>query len=313
MGERENLIVRDVLRMYDVTDPELRFIQHNENITYRVTEKGRSYVLRVHAPVEGFSLGLFEDASPVALMKGETELLLHLSKTASFPVQTPIANKNGEYVTVLPSGIPAELLEWIDGEPLDDEIIKQYAGEIAALAARLHAALVGFDGRRPSYSHDFVRRMADELQIAGEKHHLTKDHVSIFTDVLAEVDRIMAALDMEPNTKSLIHSDLGSGNILKTPTGLAFIDFSLSGYGYKAQECGMIASNYSGEDEWERVREGYEKAGGVPIEKYHMEAFRAFSVLGFIASQHDRYWREERFKSSLTRWTNTIFLKVLSK
>ncbi|TDF89184.1 hypothetical protein [Paenibacillus piri] len=44
---------REVLLNYTFVDPEVQFIRHNENITYKVTEKGtgESYLLRMHKPI----------------------------------------------------------------------------------------------------------------------------------------------------------------------------------------------------------------------------------------------------------------------
>lgn len=312
MTAKEAQMVQEALQFYPLKNPEFSFIRHNENITCKVTADNSSYVLRIHDPMEGFSLKLFEQGPAEPLIRGEIELLLHLSKTAPFPVQKPVANKFGEYISILSCGVPAQLLQWIDGETLAGGDIAQYAEALGTLAAQIHSAAQGFAGERISYSYELVQRMKSELAAAKEKSHITQEEASVCRAVLTAIEHIMAELDKQPNSKCLIHADLSTENILKTSAGLAPIDFSLSGFGYRAQECGMLAFSYDGEAEREIVRTSYEKASGVEIKPQHMNAFGIFSILAFIAAQHDRYWTESWFQESMKNWTSTLFADLLN-
>ncbi len=313
MTVAETQMVEEALKNYDFEKTKISFIRHNENITCKVTADGNDYVLRIHSPMEGFSLKLFEHGSSEKLIRGETELLLHLSKAALFPVQRPVKNKLGEYITFLSGEVPAQLLQWVEGKTLLGEDITPYAGELGILAAQIHSASEGFAGERISYSYDLVCGMRSELAVAVEKNHLTQKQASVCGDVLTEIEHIMTELDRQPNSKSLIHADLGTENIIKTPLGLAPIDFSLSGFGYRAQECGMIAFNYENEEYREVFRTSYEEASGVEIKRHHMKAFGIFSILAFIATQHDRYWTELWFQDSIANWTGTLFVELLNE
>lgn len=312
MTAEEEKLVRRALQSYPFRDPQISFIRHNENITCKVEEDNERYVLRIRSPVEGFSLKLLEGSSPRDLMCGEIELLLYLSRRAPFPVQKPIKNRFGRYMTVLDGGIPAQLLKWIDGEPLTGETIGQYTQELGKLAAQIDSAAEGFAGERIFYMHDLVRRMKTEFERAGERGHFTEEQVSMCHALLDEIGDIMTALDGRPGTKCLIHADLSEGNIIKTPFGLAPVDFSLSGYGYRAQECGMLAFGFQEEKEREAVRISYEEECGVPVEKRHMNAFGILSILLFAALQHDRHWEQQWFQNAMDRWTDTVFSELLN-
>lgn len=311
MTPKESELVAEALRAYSFEKTEVSFIRHNENITCRAATDGNEYALRIRRPVEGFSLKLFWQGQEKDLMRGETELLLHLTKTAPFPVQTPVKNRRGEYTTVLSDGTEAQLLQWVDGKTLMGEDLSRYTGELGKLAAQINAAAQGFSGERISYSYGLVRRMKSEVLSAGEQGHLTREEARICGEVLDEIERIMAELDKQPDSKCLIHADLSTENILKTPAGLAPIDFSLSGFGYRAQECGMLAYNYDNEKEREAVRVSYEAASGVAVKPRHMKAFGIFSILAFIAAQHDRYWKEAWFREAMVRWMGTEFSELL--
>lgn len=304
-------LVQEALMYYGFKDPDIRFIRHNENIICRVTENGCSYALRIHLPVRGFSLDLYGGGSPLRLRQGEMELLLHLSQTAPFPVQIPVRNKHGEYITLLPDGIPCELLRWVEGTLLDKDDADSYAGDLGILAAQIHKASEGFAGVRLSYSYDLVKKTGVEIYRAVQKRQISKEQAAVCGDVLEEVEHIMASLEECPDAKSLIHADLSFGNVILTPQGLAPIDFSLSGFGYKAQECGMLAANYESKEAQERIRTSYEEESGIAIEKHHMEAFLAFSVLLFVAAQHNRYGREKWFQDCMVRWTKGLFRDVI--
>lgn len=307
MTAKEEKLVGEALQYYHLEKPKITFIRHNENITCRVTDCGKHYALRIREPVEGFSLKLLAPDSSKNLASGETELLLYLSRTAPFPVQKPVQNRLGEYNTLLSDGISAELLQWLDGTPLAEEHMEQYINELGTLAAQINAAAKGFTGERIVYSHELVKRIKGEFAEANERAHLNARQTAICCDVLEEIEHIMTILDEQPDSYCLIHADLSCGNIIITPDGLAPIDFSLSGFGYRAQECGMLAAGYKQEYAREAVRISYEKASGIKIPRHHMKAFDLFSILLFIALQHDRYWAEPWFQDSLIRWTGTEF------
>lgn len=311
MTEYEKRLVQEALKRYDIREKKISFIRHNENITCKVISEDCAYALRIHLPMEGFSLKLYETVPVADLMQGEMELLLCLSERASFPVQTPVQNKCGEYISVLSDDIRCELLRWVEGKPLDKDHANPYAGSLGTLAAELHKAAKGFDGVRLSYSHDLVQRMGAEFDLACEMAHISREQRTVCQAVLDEVDHIMAILDTVPDSGSLIHADLSFGNVLQTAYGLSPIDFSLSGYGYKAQECGMLAANYIHVREQESIRESYERNAGIAIDRHHMQSFLVFSVLLFIAAQHNRFWKEKWFRDSMVRWTGGLFQEVV--
>jgi hypothetical protein len=54
-----NIIANDVLSKYPIARPEIQFIRHNENITYKVIDRisNKNYLLRIHKPVMKVCLG----------------------------------------------------------------------------------------------------------------------------------------------------------------------------------------------------------------------------------------------------------------
>lgn len=308
MNDFENTLVREALANYNLDNTHVNFIRHNENITCRVCSGNDVYVLRIQCPADGFSLKIFgNQANWFQLMYGEMELLVHLEHMALFPVQIPLLTNKGDLACSLSDGSPACLLKWIDGETLTTEDGDRYAHALGELAAHIHMAAKGFAGTRLSYSHDLIQAMQEEINVAFQANHITLKQASICRGALVEINSVMTCLDAQPNSKGLIHADLGFSNVLWTPKGLTAIDFSLSGYGYKAQECGMITSNYQNPEQRKSVIDGYSKISGSSHDPHHIDAFFAFSILLFITCQHERFSHQIWFSQAMDRWCNTCF------
>ncbi len=312
MDERQNELINEALSNYRMVRPKVTWIRHNENITCRVESDGSAYALCIHQPVAGFSIGILgQEGTELERMRSETELLRRLSNADLFPVQEPIPTIEGEYVCSLSCGVPACLLRWITGEPMTQQNGGEHARALGRLAARIHQTLTGAQCVRPRYSHALIRAMRRELGVAAEQGHITSENALVCGHTLDEIGTVMTRLDDLPGAQGLIHADLGFGNVLCTPRGLAPIDFSLSGYGYRTHDCGMIASNMPEPAQRRAVCEGYEEASGMRLAPHDVDAFLALSVLLFIASQHTRFHREDWFGIAMERWCDTYFHPVI--
>lgn len=308
MPDSSNHHVWQALSQYALKNPKVTPIRHNENITCRVEDNGHTYVLRIHRPVEGVTFHLLHsEYSPAELMCGELDLLLHLARSAPFPLQTPVPTKSGQKICVLPDNTPACLLTWVNGEPLTQDISPENARALGKLAAQLHRAADGFSGIRPSYSPDLLQRIAPEFLRAK----ISDSQMQICLNALEAIRLIMTELQRIPTANTLIHADLGLGNILVTPDGFAPIDFSLSGYGSRAQECGMLATNFNDASVQKAIFDSYAQESGVSLDARHLDGFFALSVLLFIASQHTRYENEEWFAQSMSRWCGGCLARVI--
>ncbi|MFE6795902.1 phosphotransferase enzyme family protein [Paenibacillus chitinolyticus] len=122
----EKVPLSAILAAYPVREPSLRFIRHNENMTYRVTDgtTGQSYLLRIHKPVTDKLHGLQHSREG---LHAEMQWLADLGAATGVRVQKPVASHEGEWVTAVNldaesgtqsgarSGIFCTLLEWIEG------------------------------------------------------------------------------------------------------------------------------------------------------------------------------------------------------
>lgn len=53
--------IQEALAEYGMGTCDYKIIRHNENITCKVVKDEKSYVLRIHQPIEGFCISLVKD------------------------------------------------------------------------------------------------------------------------------------------------------------------------------------------------------------------------------------------------------------
>ncbi|MFO7586225.1 MAG: phosphotransferase, partial [Anaerolineales bacterium] len=131
-------LAAQALAAYAKDGAEFTFIQHSENVTYRVTHKRKTFLLRLHTPRQP-EMGA-HGADPAMI---ESELLwLDALKRAKLPVPTAIRNRAGERVTRLDgerTALNASLLTWLDGQDYTREFESdKTASQAGSLLGLLH-------------------------------------------------------------------------------------------------------------------------------------------------------------------------------
>jgi len=181
------------------------------------------------------------------------------------------------------------------------------AYEIGRMAAKLHRALEGLRVPRRMYKRELIGPMREAFGEALRAGHVNTQQYEQCLQALRVVDSGMARLAQDPRMEGLLHADLGLSNILLTEKDPAPIDFSLSGYGYKPMEVGMLATNFKDTERRRAVRAGYEKESGLTLQTEAVEAFFALGILLYIACQHEKAARGEWFAGAMDRWCATVF------
>ncbi|QYR20236.1 hypothetical protein KZ483_20710 [Paenibacillus sp. sptzw28] len=132
-----------VLLHYSFIEPIIEFIRHNENITFRVTNKpdNRKYLLRIHKPISDGLSGLQHTRDG---LQSEMVFLREIDQKNILKIQRPVVNQEGELVTEYISdqygASFATLLEWIEGSTLtlNEDSIDQIIYRLGENVARLH-------------------------------------------------------------------------------------------------------------------------------------------------------------------------------
>lgn len=303
-------LVKDALKQYELINPEIKFIRHNENLTYKVICHDNSYLLRIHKPINGFDLNCYRrEVNPKILVEEEIELLDFLSQHMRL-IQQPIQNRKGNIVSIVDNDIPVSLINWIDGEPLNEvSINEEMAYEIGQMVAKLHKACKTYsrEGKRYSYDQSILSIIKKELLIAEEKEQINKTHIVIMSKVLKKIADYMRELDEDEDMFGYIHGDLSLSNIISSSHGLLPIDFSLSGYGYYYMDLGILISQIEDKDIIKGILRGYETVSGTTISVKYIEAFFTMGILLFIGAQHNKVYKESWFSEALNNWSQHIF------
>ena len=293
-------LIREALEQYGLTGSAWQLIRHNENMTVQI---GEQYLLRIHLHRDGFSTdAYYEGLDRVAIRRTELAFLAHLAQRG-MTVQTPVPNRNGDLITMLPGDVCATVLRWIPGHtPGEEDACDELFFRVGATTARMHKAAAGF--RADSilrYDAALCRRLERWLIEANHDKLLTSEH----TDVMLDACRVMESR-LEGCEQITVHADLSSSNMLITDAGLVPIDFSLMGLGHPMMDISALYGSMNGIECRRLVAEGYRSEGGV-ISFQELDACFALNVLLYIVLHLHSSAGDARFKSNLDRWGRQTF------
>ena len=284
-------LLPSALASYGLEGAEAMFLQHNENLTYRVDNR---YLLRIHTPAKGIY-------APATTGDRQIELafLRHLH-SRGMPVQLPIPDRQGSMVTLLPDGSAATLLCWLPGQTLSGmEQTEELCTSVGEMTARLHHASRGFaaPGIR-AYDAAQCRHTGEILAAMVQRHHLGDEHTAILRQACQAVGECFSSSADQP---LVIHDDLSPSNILLTASGLVPIDFSLCGLGLPMTDVGMLLAGFSSALGRKSIVRGYAAAGGV-VRHRELEAGFLHGLLCALVFHADTWPQEPWFPQRLRRW-----------
>ena len=227
------------LQHYELTTPTVTLLGQSENITFRIDEPSRKhFLLRLHRPRTHTLAGPRQQPAVIA---SELRWLDALAHDTAIPVPQPVANRAGEFVTLIPQAagepLPCTLLRWVAGSsfPIDGPVAEAAAASLGRLLAALHrhasawSIPPGFV--RPSYDSAFVEQVARNLQPGVAAGVIEPADHDALQNALATASAAIAALPRTPETWGIIHNDLHPDNCLIAESEVCPIDFSLCGFG----------------------------------------------------------------------------------
>lgn len=286
-----NALLQEALALYGLAGAQAMFLQHNENLTYRV---GDRFLLRIHSPAAGIHA-----PSTVEDRRIELAFLQHL-RAHGMPVQEPIPNAKGEFVSILADGTAATLMTWVPGRDLSG---MEHTGElcfrIGEMTARLHRASRGFTmpGIR-AYDAAQCQRMEGKLAAMVQRHRLENEYAATLQNACRAVAESFTS---SSDDLLAIHDDLSPSNILETDSGLIPIDFSLCGMGRPMTDVGMLVAGFNSTLRRSAILRGYEAAGGV-LRRRELEAGFIHGLLCAFVFHADTWPLEPWFADRLRRW-----------
>jgi len=193
------MITEQALSLYNLKQPQADFIHHNENMTYKITDAGKAYVLRVHKPVEGFSVDIFDtNHSKIERIQSELEIISGLRNNTTIPMQAPVAGTNGSLVQTLADSTPITLLEWVTGETVNNiEMTPDILKDSGKMIGEMHSFLssAGKAYTRPAYDQSLLLRIAERIENAAYLEIIKPEQARIIEKALGEMRKRFDELD----------------------------------------------------------------------------------------------------------------------
>ncbi len=226
-------LARQALQAFGWGQAAASFIQHSENITFRVEHPdGRRAVLRLHLPLVPEFGAHGADANQIRF---ETAWLQAL-QAAGLPVPRPWQTPQGDTLVTLHQGadpVHATLLAWLPGETLQPPLRAAHADALGQLVGRIHAHGSRWQPPagllRPAW--DLPRFQAALQTIAAMQQDGRLTHQDIYPMQRA-VTLLGEIIQRYRPEQGLLHGDLYLGNVLWHNEQPQLIDFSMCGPGY---------------------------------------------------------------------------------
>jgi Ser/Thr protein kinase RdoA (MazF antagonist) len=231
------------LGAYPLVAPELRFVAHGENTTFRVDAMapgGRDrFLLRIHRPARH---GQRLDSA--AAVGSELDWLTALRADTGLSVPEPLRTTDGNLTTVsaspdVPEPRVCSVLHWMDGRVHSAVPRPVHLHRLGSVMARLHNHAGqwqlprGFARIRWDWETFFGDTMVyGGINAADVWDLIPGDLRQRFDRVASDMQRVMTQLGDGADQAGLIHADLHLDNALFWRGDVRVIDFDDCGFGY---------------------------------------------------------------------------------
>lgn len=312
-----NNLLREALYNYEINQPQIEFIRHNENETYKIKDMllDKQYVIRLHKSSEDFSLDIFNfHQHSIKYLSSEINILNCIRSNTKIGVQTPIKNKYGEFVTILSDGTPVTLLSWISGNTIENiELNDHILFKLGMIVGEFHQFSKAWSESknvsRYSYDKTLLRRMAFKLTYGLQLKVISTEQFEIINHAINEICNLIDQLDLKKKSKGIVHSDLAKSNIIVSDNGeIIPIDFGLSGNSYYYMDLGSLFSHFNKPEQQSCILKGYKSIIDEEIEIKYIEAFMVFQIILFISTHIKNANKFEWFNSAINRWSKDFFI-----
>lgn len=282
-----------ILHRFRFQKPEITYLRHNENRTYKVSEAdGSTYVLRVHQPFKASMTGLQHTYEGLL---GELLMLEALANESSLLVQSPLRNQDGELITVIEhegQRLNCSVLTWLEGRDLqkedlqNPESVKQLGSHIAELHEFYRRYPLDRVKNRPEQGIAYNDGLIQTIHKGLELGLFASSDVAIIEKCIHLINDKLKQIGTDTDRWGLIHGDLGFGNMIMSPVGrLSFIDFGFFGPGYDLTDIAMGAMMVPSEHH-NIFLEGYYGTMNIAAEELVLiEGMMLISIIGYYAFQ----------------------------
>lgn len=254
------------LASFGIHNAKLQALPSISNQIWQVQSNQERFVLRITPATHCFTDRLETEFHWLRAILEDTDL--------SVPI--PVSTLKGNHFQRTKRTNCASLFHWLPGETLTTaHLDTQTLQQIGFFVAKLHSQSAQF---RPSPPLKPVSMLAHNLFGPNSPYHSREspNSVSVLTDesravISAVADRFtkfLSPLDGDPAATGMIHGDLVAKNWLRSPNGLALIDFDHCGWGYFIYDLAALCIQLLDEADFPERRAaliaGYTKTRPIP-------------------------------------------------
>lgn len=306
------------LKQYNIKVHALKFIQHAENATFKVTAvNGSLYLFRIHRNAYHSKNAILE----------ELQWLKKLSQ-AKLLVPKPVESINKSLVEVISEPEldltrNCCLFHWIDGRFIDKSLTPNHMFKVGQLIARMQSHSTVKTTRKYWDAEGLLGLQATFGNIDSLSGVSKKDQKQITKARIATLSYLKKYQKKFPNRLGLIHADLHFGNLLLNGLNFGAIDFDDCGFGFYVYDLVIpfvSMQNNLGEKN-QRKLESYKNAlikGYSSLSRWdhhdeqiftHLLTARKLLMLGWLNSRSDNPMLKKYFKGAVNRALKHIATK----
>ncbi|MFK8137908.1 MAG: phosphotransferase enzyme family protein [Bdellovibrionales bacterium] len=306
-----------VLLKYPIKNYQLKFIQHGENATFKVSTAKSNFLLRLHRDSYHSKEAILE----------ELELLNWLSNNSVLEVQKPLSSKFKKYVELgegerMPSRF-CSILHWRDGRSKYKSLSSGHFESVGELTSNLHKSTKGFKLNHRNYwdTQGLIGLESTMGSFRSIESSISKKQYEILSDCRKMVfSKLMNYQKKYPEKMNVVHGDLHFGNLLWSQNKVTPIDFDDCGYGFELMDLAVTLNASSnilknvGKTEAKRITDsllnGYSKS--MSLSDFDLEILPYFILardLVLFAWLHGRRTNPKlaiHFKKSVARMIKTF-------
>ena len=256
----------EVLKQYDLGEvTEIESINHEYNSTFAIsTAEGIRYALRIN----------INSQRSKANALAELEFINHLKANTDLNFASPIANKSGDFFSVVSNeemGKPllSVLFSWLKGEELGDEPTEEQLFALGAAMAKMHVAAAGFElsqGAGLPNLRDVLWETEDLL--TTEASQLSSEDQALVRAGLEKIDGVIENL-YERDSKRIIHADMHGWNLMWHEGTLSVFDFDDCGVGLPIHDLYTALYYLDTREQDAALKSGYASVRPIPEHTDH--------------------------------------------
>jgi Ser/Thr protein kinase RdoA (MazF antagonist) len=268
--DNNQLLLQQVLDRYGLTGARSFPLRSYNNQVYRVERAdGQCFSLRIC----GF-LNMKRSS-----MEDEMQWLAFVAQHNPRLAPRPIANANGELITVTPAPEGERLsclFAWIEGRELRGAVQPTHMHQIGCSTAALHNIARQFpfpdasSDFRCSYRYDQALMHSHHSWIDKHRTVIGAENAALLQRAIDYVSAAMDRMGSTPTNYGMIHADLHLGNILVQEDEIMIMDFEQLGRGHFLYDLAVVRNELRKEDAafaplWHSFVTGYQAVADLPF------------------------------------------------